>query len=149
MASGVIEPPTVPRYAFDVLDCETVGPGRGPLRLRLRGRASDGRVLLLDLSGAALARLEPARLSRAIVAATDRATADGASIRTWHLQADEGRFEFGPAQLFVHEDVTAQATAAVPPRAVPLARHLLWRLVFLLLATRSGRRWLERRATRA
>jgi hypothetical protein len=38
------------------------------------------------------------------------------------------------------------AAQAVPPRRVPLGKRVFWRAVFALLATRAGRRWLERRA---
>ncbi len=132
------------RFAFDALDCETVGPERGPLSLRLHGHSAEGRSLLLDFSGAPRPQIETRRLTRVVVAAVE-----GAAGPIWSLQSDQGRFELGPVHLFVHEDVTARAAAAVPPRAVPLVKQLFWRLVFVLLATRGGRRWLERRAARA
>ena len=106
----------------------------------------------------------PSRLTGAIVAATDTDTSvvtaaaaatdvaaavdasAGEMRRGWTVLAEQGRFDLGPVQLFVHEDVSATAARAVPPRAVPLGKRLFWRAVFALLATRAGRRWLERRA---
>lgn len=166
MPSGVIDPPPAPRYAFDVL--EGPSPGPGALRWRLQGKTRDGRWLLLDFGGdgfvaqpaaawpatplqpGATASTDPAplplpaRLTRAVLEAIDDANG-----RRWQLQSDQGRFDLGAARLFVHEDVSAAAAIAVPPRVVPLGKRLFWRAVFALLATRSGRRWLERRAARA
>jgi hypothetical protein len=157
MPSGVRVPPTAAPLAFDVLDCHAVGgpsaPAPAPWRWRLQGRTADGRRLLLDVEGtaapaaggarggaaddgvAAPPRL-PARLTRATVASHPGCIID----------AEQGRFDLGAVRLFVHEDVSAQAALAVPPRAVPLGKRLFWRAVFALLATRAGRRWLERRA---
>ncbi len=126
---------------FDAIDCDPAGAAPGSLRLR--GRDADGRCLLLDLYGAAALPPGTSRLTDVVVAGVD--VANGA---TWSLQSRQGRFELGAARLFVHEDVTALATAAVPPRAVPLSKRLFWRLVFALLGTRAGRRWLEQRAAR-
>jgi len=152
MPSGVRIPPTAAPFAFDVLDCTSVGAERAPWRWRLDGRTADGRRLLLDFDADALtgaggdpgaiaavlpSRRLPLRLTRATVALTDDA---------WVIQAEEGRFDLGAVRLFVHEDVSAQAAIAVPPRPVPLGKRLFWRVVFALLATRAGRRWLERRA---
>jgi hypothetical protein len=173
MPSGVRVPPTSAPFAFDVLDCTAVAAGRAPARWRLVGRTADGRRLLLDFdaeapaaaagaagAGAAVAPSLPSRLTRATVAQAahaaaatpvDRvpgavADAAGEPRRVWVIQADQGRFDLGAARLFVHEDVSALAAAAVPPRPVPLGKRLFWRAVFALLATRAGRRWLERRA---
>jgi hypothetical protein len=153
MPSGVRVPPTAPPLAFDVLDCKSVGAGPAPRRWRLHGPAADGRRLLLDFDAdaapaaggsriraagadAAVPPLLPPRLTRASVTLADHA---------WVIQAEQGRFVLGGVRLFVHEDVGAQAAVAVPPRPVPLGRRLFWRAVFALLATRAGRRWLERR----
>ncbi len=160
MPSGVIDPPTAPRLAFDVLEGESPGPGA--LRWRLRGKSRDDRRLLLDFSAdgvvqpaaltpSGLPRLPaqapwswPARLTGVVIEATDDAAG-----RHWQMQCDQGRFDFGAARVFVHEDMSAVAASAVPPRVVPLGKRLFWRAVFALLETRSGRRWLERRAERA
>lgn len=140
----LLDPTAPPRFAFAALETEVTAAAQGPLRCRLRGRASDGRLLLFDCIGGELRRDLPARLTGASVEATD--TAAG---RSWRLRAEQGLFEIGMPRVFIHEDVTAQAIVAVPPRAVPLARRLLWRVVFPLLATRLGRRWLQRRAAGA
>jgi len=167
MPSGVLVPPTAAPLTFDVLDCQAVGAGpveaRAPRRWRLHGRAADGRRLLLDVdadvapasapvvaagpaagrartgatdAGAAVAPWLPPRLTRATVVPRDG----------WVIHAEQGHFDLGAVRLFVHEDVSAQAALAVPPRPVPLGKRLFWRAVFALLATRAGRRWLERRA---
>jgi hypothetical protein len=157
MTSGVLVPPTAAPLVFDVLDCHVVGhpaaasttqlttqattQATAPRRWRLRGQAADGRRLWLDFDAREPAAgggppLLPARLTRATVAPQ----------RGWSIHAEQGQFELGAVRLFVHEDVSAQAALAVPPRAVPLSKRLFWRAVFALLATRAGRRWLERRA---
>jgi hypothetical protein len=158
MPSGVRVPPTAAPLAFDVLDCQAVGrpsgQPRAPQHWRLHGRAADGRTLLLDFAadaapaagqartaasgaGAAVPPWLPPRLTRATVVSRDGG---------WAIHADQGRFDLGAVRLFVHEDVSVQAARAVPPRPVPLGKRLFWRAVFALLATRAGRRWLERRA---
>lgn len=157
MPSGVRLPPTAAPLAFDVLDCQAVGrqslQARAPRRWRLHGRAADGRRLLLDFdtdaapaaggartgapgAGAAVPPLLPPRLTRATVAPH----------HGWAIHAEQGHFDLGAVRLFVHEDVSEQAALAVPPRPVPLGKRLFWSAVFALLATRAGRRWLERRA---
>jgi hypothetical protein len=158
MPSGVRVPPTSAPFVFDVLDCTSVAARSGPARWRLEGRVADGRRLLLDFAaeaplgvvaaGAAVPPSLPSRLTRATVAPTAHAAADAAGEprRNWMIQAEQGRFDLGAARLFFHEDVSALAAAAVPPRPVPLGKRLFWRAVFALLATRAGRRWLERRA---
>jgi hypothetical protein len=128
---------------FAQLQCETLGPDRGPLRLRLAGRTRNGRRLMLDFAAVPAALAIPAQLTHAVVRVGD-AAGGGA----WQVGSDQGRFELGAARAFVHEDVSAIAATAVPPRTVPWQKRLFWRLVFALLATRAGRRWLQRRATR-
>jgi hypothetical protein len=143
MPSAVLVPPTTAPFAFDLLECQPLGAGQAPQRWRLAGRAADGRHLLLDVGGAVPAAM-PSRLTRARVAPVAPPVA-GEAGRSWAIHADQGRFDLGTVRLFVHEDVSAQAAVAVPPRPVPLAKRLFWRAVFALLATRAGRRWLERR----
>jgi hypothetical protein len=157
MPSGVPVPPTAAPLAFDVLECQAIGrpstQAPAPRRWRLQGRTADGRQLLLDVEGAAAPAAGGARIGAAgdgaavpllLPARLTRATV--ASHPGGFIQADQGRFDLGAVRLFVHEDVSAQAALAVPPRPVPLGKRLFWRAVFALLATRAGRRWLERRA---
>jgi hypothetical protein len=170
MPTGVLVPPTAAPLAFDVLDCQAVGPepveGSAPRRWRLHGRAADGRRLLLDFYADAAPAPAPARAgaagpaaSRARTGATDAGAAVSPLLpprltratvvpsEGWVIHAEQGHFDLGAVRLFVHEDVSAQAALAVPPRPVPLGKRLFWRAVFALLATRAGRRWLERRAS--
>mgnify|MGYP000092787714 CR=1 FL=1 len=142
MPSGVIDSPTGQRFAFDALEVESAAPDTGPLRLRLRGEATDGRHWLLDFAAATPPLRAPARLTHAVVEASGRAEAPA----LWQIQSDQGRFELGAVRAFIHQDVTRLAAAAVPPRPVPLGKRLFWRAVFVLLGMRAGRRWLERRA---
>jgi len=153
MPSGVRVSPTAPPFAFDVLDCQSVGARPALRRWRLHGRTADGRRLLLDVEadaapgvGAAAPPSLPPRLTRATVAPASHDPAGESRRQVWVIQSEQGRFDLGTVRLFVHEDVSAQAAIAVPPRAVPLGKRLFWRAVFALLATRAGRRWLERRA---
>jgi hypothetical protein len=137
MPSGIRVSPTSARFEFDVLDCQSAVAAQAPRRWRLHGLTVDGRRLLLDFDAlAAASPVLPPRLTRATVVSRDG----------WTIDAEQGRFELGAVRLFVHEDVGAQAMLAVPPRPVPLGKRLFWRAVFALLATRAGRRWLERRA---
>ena len=142
MPSGVIDSPTGQRFAFDALEVESAGPDTVPLRLRLRGEATDGRRWLLDFADASSPPRAPARLTHAVVESIVRAGAPP----LWRIQSDQGPFELGVARAFIHEDVTRLAASAIPPRPVPLGKRLFWRAVFVLLGTQAGRRWLERRA---
>ncbi len=146
MSSGVIDSPTGHRLVFDALQVESGGPDTGPLRLRLRGTATDGRQWLVDFADATPLPRAPARLTHAVVEAGPGPRSGAEATQPWQIQCEQGRFEFGTVRAFIHEDVTRIAAAAVPPRPVPLAKRLFWRAVFLLLGTQAGRRWLERRA---
>jgi len=44
-----------------------------------------------------------------------------------------------------HEDVGVAVYAAIPPRSVPLAKRLFWRLVLFLLSSARGRAWIASR----
>jgi hypothetical protein len=46
------------------------------------------------------------------------------------------------------EDVRAAIEARIPPRRVPFARRLFWRLVFFLVRFSAGRALLSRLVTR-
>ena len=151
MSNAVPDPAGAPEPSFETLHASLAAHGatRG---WRLQGRSADGRSLLLDLAGVTGTAAPPqllhaARLRRGAGASTGAGAGIGtAAAQAWSLESTEGRFDAGAARLFVHEDVAARAAAAIPPRAVPLGKRLMWRAVFALLATSFGRRWLARRA---
>jgi hypothetical protein len=45
----------------------------------------------------------------------------------------------------VHEDVGMAVYAAIPPRRVPLAKRLFWRIVLVMLSSARGRAWIAAR----
>ena len=128
---------------FASLACEVSHPGGRPAWCRLAGRARDQRQLLLDFVGARIEPTPPARLDQVSV------RPDGDDATRWQVESTQGHFAIHDARLFVHEDLGARAAVAIPPRPVPLAKRAFWRLVFAVLATPFGRRWLERRASRS
>lgn len=130
-------------FSFESLACEVAHPGGGPAGCRLSGRSREDRLLLLDFEGGSVSPPPPARLEAV------RVRPDEADPARWLIEATQGRFHVTGARLFVHEDFSARAAAVIPPRPVPFAKRAFWRLVFALLATPFGRRWLERRAASA
>jgi hypothetical protein len=145
VAHPPIDRPQHSGFSFDAVACEVAHPGGGAPSARLVGRApgaggpSGERSLLLDFVGSLPSPPLPARLEAV------RIEPEGAA-GGWRIDSAQGRFQVAPARLFVHEDVSVRAAAIIPPRPVPLAKRAFWRLVFALLATPFGRRWLERRA---
>ncbi|MCU0761268.1 MAG: hypothetical protein MUF07_18990 [Steroidobacteraceae bacterium] len=145
MAHTLIDRDPDSGFSFDAATCEVSHPGGGPPRTRLvasapRGAAAaEERILLLDFVGSLPSPRLPQRLEA--VRVVPEQSAGG-----WRIDSAQGRFLVAPARLFVHEDVSVRAAKIIPPRPVPLARRAFWRIVFALLATPVGRRWLERRA---
>lgn len=136
------EHPDAGVFQFASLACEVSHPGGRPAWCRLAGRARDQRQLLLDFAGASIEPRPPARLDDA------RLVPDPVDATRWQVESAQGRYAIHAARLYVHEDLVARAAAVIPPRPVPLAKRAFWWLVFALLATPFGRRWLERRASR-
>jgi len=100
----------------------------------LIGRTSEGDALLATLLGAVPDDLPP-QLQNAELeqeGAAHYRISSGA--RAWRLSA----------RLFVHHDLSAAFYRAVPPRAVPLAKRLLWRLALGAARTRLGEWWVAR-----
>jgi hypothetical protein len=111
-----------------ILSCD--GATSGQLRLR-------SAELILDVYGGALPRGLPTALS-------------GAELRReagerWSLVSGAQRWELGDARVFVHQDLSRQAAALIPPRRVPLGKRLFWSSLLTLLRTEAGRRWVQRR----
>lgn len=145
MSHEVPDPAGAAGFTFEVLRASVAAHGTRQ-DWRLQGRGADGRSLLLDLVGVTTpAAPPPPLLHSARLWSTAREGA-GATTPAWSIDSAEGRFDAGAARLFVHEDVSALAATAIPPRPVPLGKRLMWRAVFALLATSFGRRWLARRA---
>jgi len=139
----VIDRPDPAGFSFASLTCEVAHPGGGPAWCRLVGRSRDDRSLLLDFAGGHAEPPLPPRLEAV------RIEPDPSDPARWQLSSAGGRYEISAARLFVHEDVAARAVIVIPPRPVPRAKRMFWRLVFVLLATPLGRRWLERRVASA
>jgi len=107
----------------------------GPLGLTLIGRTADPGVTWLAFQGPAPAEL-PASLEGALVqrsGAGEYRIASGG--RSWTIAA---------GAIHAHRDVGAAFYAAVPPRPVPAAKRLTWRIVLALAGWPLGRRLLTR-----
>lgn len=143
MTASAPDRPDPGGFSFASLACEVSHPGGRPAGCRFSGHDHDQRRLVLDFAGASIEPRPPARLDAVHV------VPDPADATRWQVESAQGRFTLRGARLYVHEDVAARAAAAIPPRPVPLAKRAFWWLVFALLATPFGRRWLERRASRS
>ncbi|MGH8220511.1 MAG: hypothetical protein ACREUT_18405 [Steroidobacteraceae bacterium] len=100
----------------------------------LSARAEHGERAYLTLAVAAPADLPP-RLDVGTVEWLDggscRIVTPG---REWRLES---------RRSFVHRDASAAFYAALPPRRVPLAKRMLFRLMLAAAGSRIGRRWLR------
>ena len=110
------------------LSCD--GATSGQLRLR-------SAELLVDLRGAAIPRDLPSQLSGAELR---RETSD-----EWSLVSGAQRWDLGNVRVFVHQDLSRQASRLIPPRRVPLGKRLFWSALLTVLRTEAGRRWVQRR----
>lgn len=101
----------------------------------LIGRAERGERTYLTLAVAAPADL-PSRIDAGTVEWLDdglcRICTPG---HEWRLES---------RRSFVHRDASAAFYAALPPRRVPLAKRVLFRLMLASAGSRIGRRWLGR-----
>lgn len=93
--------------------------------------------LLVDLRGAAIPRDLPSQLSDAELR---RETSD-----EWSLVSGAQRWDLGNVRVFVHQDLSRQASRLIPPRRVPLGKRLFWSALLTVLRTEAGRRWVQRR----
>jgi hypothetical protein len=110
------------------LNCDGATPGQ------LRLRSAD---LIVDVQGGALPRSLPTALS-------------GAELRCdagerWSLVSGAQAWDLGTVRVFVHQDLSRQAAALIPPRRVPLGKRLFWSTLLTVLRTEAGRRWVQRR----
>jgi hypothetical protein len=116
------------RYEFaGAVRCQRGAP---PFALTLTGAAAAAAgSMTLTFSGSVPAEL-PATLSGARV---EPAGAGGYRIlsgaREWHVSG---------GSLSATREVAAAFYAALPPRPVPVAKRLMWRLVLALAASRAG-----------
>ncbi len=106
-------------------------PGSGALRLLLRGTSADapGQPLTVGLAAAAPAGL-PAVLQDAVI----EEPAPG----TFRITSAAGEWTLSAAAAHVHRDVAVPFYRAIPPRPVPPAKRMFWRLVLLLAGSRMG-----------
>ncbi len=103
--------------------------------LTLVGRDAAGHQVHLSLLGDCPPDL-PARLDTASVDCLDASRyCIAAGDRTWTVAAP---------RIYLHYDLSEAFYSAVPPRPVPLAKRLFWRLVLSAAASPIGRRWLAR-----
>jgi len=105
--------------------------GSAPLGLMLSGRAGapPGEPATVAFSGAAPADF-PATLTDAAIERLDA--------RRYRITSAAQVWEFEADALHVHIEVARPFYAALPPRRVPLAKRLLWRVVLSLAASRAG-----------
>jgi hypothetical protein len=103
----------------------------GALRLTLSGTsaAPQSQAVTVAFTAAAPAGL-PAVLEDAVV----EASAAG----VFRIASPAGEWTVQAATAHVHRDVTAAFYAAIPPRPVPLAKRLFWRLVLALAGSNTG-----------
>lgn len=111
----------------------TVSYGDGA---RLEGMLPDGSAVLVDVYGQPQPAL-PAELREATLTREPATGADAA----WRLHGPGGEWRLAaPAvRVFVHRPFDEALRRVVAPRAVPLRKRILWRVVPLLLSTRAGR----------
>ena len=105
--------------------------GAAPLGLTLSGRAGapPGEPATLAFSGAAPPQL-PATLTDALIERLDA--------RRYRITSAQQAWDIEANALHVHIEVAGPFYAALPPRRVPLAKRLLWRVVLTLAASRAG-----------
>jgi hypothetical protein len=117
-----------PRYAFaGAVSCQRGAP---PFTLTLTGApvAAAG-TLTLTFSGQVPADL-PATLSDVSVEAPEAAR--------YRIVGGGREWQVIGGSLSATREAAAQFYAALPPRPVPRAKRLFWRLVLALAATRAG-----------
>ncbi len=107
----------------------------GVSNLTLVGCDAAGRRVHFSLLGDVPADL-PARL--------DAASVDCLEGQRYCIAADDRTWTVAAPRTYLHYDLTEAFYRAVPPRPVPLAKRLFWRLVLSAAASRIGRRWLAR-----
>ncbi len=108
---------------------------QGPLGLTLTGPAADRpeEMLTAAFAGRAPADL-PEFLTDALVIAVDE--------RHYRISRPPGDWRVEANAVFVHRDVGAAFYRAIPPRAAPLGKRLLWNLLLWLAASGAGPRLL-------
>jgi hypothetical protein len=118
-----------PRYVFSgAVRCQQGAP---PFTLTLTGTAvapASG-ALTLTFSGQVPADL-PASLRDASVAAS--------GVTGYRITSGSREWQVTGGSLSAAREAAAEFYAALPPRPVPRAKRLFWRLVLALAATRAG-----------
>ncbi len=107
----------------------------GAATLTLIGLDAAGDRVHLSLLGDVPADL-PGRL--------DAASVDCVEAQRFRIVADGRSWTVAAPRAYLHHDLSEVFYRAVPPRAVPLAKRLFWRIVLSAAASRFGRRWLAR-----
>ena len=102
----------------------------------LVGLDATGRRFHLSLVGAPPEGL-PARLDAASVIRLEGGR--------YAISAPGGAWDLAVSDAYLHYDLSEAFFRAVPPRRVPLAKRLFWRIILSAAASRVGRRWLAHR----
>jgi hypothetical protein len=115
---------------------------RGPVSCRrsrnaltLAGAAADsgGGILIVTLTTPAIPDV-PDSMGAATVRALDA--------QHYRIAAGSQNWIVTATTLHIHRDIGEAFYRAIPPRAVPLAKRLFWRIVLALAGTRTGKRLL-------
>jgi hypothetical protein len=117
----------VVRFAGAV-NCER---STGTLGLTLSGTSIDlpAQPVKVGFAAAAPAGL-PAQLQDAVVEETPPGV--------FRISSPAGEWTLAAQAAHVHRDVAAPFYRAIPPRPVPLAKRVFWRLVLMLAGSRTG-----------
>jgi hypothetical protein len=116
------------------IECRRASPS-GTSSLTLVGRSVDGEWVHLTLQAVVPAGL-PARI--------DVGSVERLADEHYRIVCSDREWLIDASRSFAHYDVSAPFYAALPPRRVPLAKRVFWRLVLAAAASRPGRRWLMR-----
>lgn len=107
----------------------------GMSSLTLVGHDSSGHPVHLSLLGALPEDLPP-RL--------DAASVERLEAERYRISAGGRAWTIAAPRAYLHYDLAEAFFRAVPPRRVPLAKRLFWRLVLSAAASPVGRWWLAR-----
>jgi hypothetical protein len=103
----------------------------GTLRFTLSGVAMDPPAQPVQVGFATAApQGMPAQLQDAVV--------EEAVPGVFRIASPAGEWTLTAAAAHVHRDVAASFYRALPPRPVPLAKRVFWRLVLMLAGSRTG-----------
>jgi len=121
------------------VQCQRVGAAGWRLSGRAQGKAVIVDLFAMGAAAQALQQLAAHGIHDAVLARAP------ASPDAWSLTIAGRSTALPQLRVFVHRDVVAQASVAIPPRPVPWKKRLFWSILLLLLRTSPGRRWVQQR----